>query len=518
MKRRFQRLLALVSCLAILATCMSGCGGKKDAGEQPSSAGESVSTGTGYKDTITVGFPDDITNLDPQESNATANLMLQQCIHNRLISLNSDGTFACDLAESYEQISDTVWQFNLRKGVKFHNGNEMTADDVVFSYERARTSGAANDKVEMITAVNKLDDYTVQFELTAQINDILYYIAYPTLAILNKAAVEADPVNGATIGAGPYVFDEWSTGNYIKCHAFEDYWAGEKPTKNLTFRIMPEASSRVISLQNGEIDICIDPPAIELSHISDSKNLNLLQVSSEKLHYLAFNMAGEPFGSNQLLRQAIATAINKEAIVTVATEGLGTPATTFFSPGYGYYDGYDPYPYNVEKAKELLAQAGYPNGMEFTLYYNGNLKELMSQVIQSNLKEIGITVHMEEMEMAAMKSKLANADFEAVVYNWANDSAGPDNNVRPLLRTGSSSNRTHFSDPYIDELMDTALKETDSDKRLEMYKEIQTYVLDVCPLVPCFYETISVGVNKDLQSFTPDTSGLHRFYDCYIPA
>ena len=109
---------------------------------------------------------------------------------------------------------------------------------------------------------------------------------------------------------------------------------------------MPEASSRVIALQTGEVDVCIDPPAIELSHIAEDSNLSLLQVSSERMHYLAFNMSGEPFGSNQKLRQDIAMAINKDNIITVASEGLGTPAVTFFSQGFGYYDGYDPYPYD----------------------------------------------------------------------------------------------------------------------------------------------------------------------------
>ena len=150
-----KRLLALLACLAILCTVLAGCGGNNSGGGSaskdpaPSTSGgnetgdsNSGSGAGGYKD-IVVGLPEDITNLDPQESNATANLMLNQCIHNRLISLNYDGTFSCDLAESYEQVSDTVWQFNLRKGVKFHNGNEMTADDVLFTYERARSSGAA---------------------------------------------------------------------------------------------------------------------------------------------------------------------------------------------------------------------------------------------------------------------------------------------------------------------------------------------------------------------------------------
>jgi peptide/nickel transport system substrate-binding protein len=519
---RLKRFLALTACLAVLCSCLTGCGGSSSSSSSSSSdtssdtsSATTESTGS-YKETITIGLPEDITNTDPQESNATMNLILQQCIHDRLISLNSDGTFSCDLAESYDQVSDTVWQFNLRQGVKFHNGAEMTAEDVVYTFERAKTSSAANDKVEMISEVRAVDDYTVEIELTDQISDILYYIAYPTLGILCKEAVESDPENGPQIGAGPYVFDEWSTGDKITLHAFEDYYKGEKPTKNLVMRIVPEASSRVIALQTGEIDICVDPSAVELSHISEDSSLDLLQVSSERLHYLAFNMSGELFGSNQLLRQAIAMAINKDDIISVATEGLGTPATTFFSPGYGYYDGYDPYSYNPEKAKELLAEAGYPDGLEFTIYYNGNLKELMSQVIQSNLKEIGITVNIEKLEISALKSKLASGDYDAAVYNWANDSAGPDNNVRPLFRTGSSSNRTHFSDSYIDDLMDEALKETDSDKRLEMYQEIQTYILDECPLVPCFYETISVGINKDLQNFSPDTSGLHRFYDCYI--
>ena len=526
MKRStWKRLLAIFACVACLAACLAGCGGNGNNGNQTNNNGTTNNSGDtsednqssgGVKEDVIVGLAEDITNLDPQESNATSNLILQQNIHNRLISLNSDGTFSCDLAESYEQTSETTWQFKLRQGVKFHNGNELTADDVVFTYERAKTSSAASEKVALIAGVTKVDDYTVDFELTGQISDILYYFSYPTLGILNKAAVEADPEEGFTIGAGPYVFDEWASGDHISLHAFEDYWGGKKPTEKLTFRIMPEASSRVIALQTGEIDVCIDPPAIELSHISDDDNLELLQVASEKMHYLAFNMDNGPFADNLALRQAIATAINKEDIITVATEGLGTPAVTFFSPGVGYYDEYDPYAYNVEKAKELLAQAGYENGFTFTLIYNGDLKELMGQVIQSNLQEIGVTVNLEEMETAALKSKLAEADYEAALYNWANDSAGPDNNVRPLFYTGSSSNRTHFSDPDIDARIDAAMAETDEAARLEMYKELQIDLLDICPIVPCFYETMSVGVNANLQDFTPDTSGLHRFYDCYV--
>lgn len=529
MKRStFQRILALIACLAIFCGCMAGCSSSKSTTEETTAsttestntetaATETATTAGGYKDTVTIALPEDITNLDVQESNATMNLVIQQCIHDPLIKLSADGeSFDCKVAESYEQTSETTWQFNIRKGIKFHNGEELTADDVVFTFERAVSSGAANDKVALMTAVNKIDDYTVEIVLEDQISDILYYVAYPTLGILCKSAVEADAANGYTIGCGPYVFDSWSNGNNITMHAFEDYYDGAKPTNNLVFRIMPEASSRVIALQTGEVDVCIDPPAIELNHIAEDSNLSLLQIASERMHYLAFNMSGEPFANNQKLRQAIAMAINKDNIVTVATEGLGTPAVTFFSQGFGYYDGYDPYPYNVEKAKELLAEAGYPDGFEFTLYYAGSLKELMSQVIQTNLKEIGVNVNIEELETAALKSKLKEGDYEACVYNWANDSAGPDNNVRPLFKTGSSSNRTHYSDEYIDNLMDEALKETDSDKRLEMYKEIQEYVLDACPIVPCFYETISVGVNAKLQGFQPDTSALHRFYDCYI--
>ena len=201
MKRStFQHVLAMIACLAIFCACLAGCSSKTSNSGEPAATTETSngsaetaateSTG-GYKETVTVALPEDITNLDVQESNATMNLVIQQCIHDPLIKLSADGqSFECKVAESYEQTSDTTWQFNIRKGIKFHNGNELTADDVLFTFERANNSGAANDKVAMITAVNKIDDYTVEIVLEDQISDILYYIAYPTLGILNKAAVE----------------------------------------------------------------------------------------------------------------------------------------------------------------------------------------------------------------------------------------------------------------------------------------------------------------------------------------
>ncbi len=143
------------------------------------------------------------------------------------------------------------------------------------------------------------------------------------------------------------------------------------------------------------------------------------------MHYLAFNMSGEPFGSNQKLRQAIAMAINKDNIITVASEGLGTPAVTFFSQGYGYYDGYDPYPYDVEKAKALLAEAGYPDGLTLRFYYAGSLKELMSQVIQSTWKEIGINVNIEELETAAPEEQAQGRRLRSFAFMPGQRLRGP---------------------------------------------------------------------------------------------
>jgi peptide/nickel transport system substrate-binding protein len=528
--KQMKKIVALILCLAMVLSVVA-CGGSKQepaapaskpgvdavaAGAQETTETIETTADTKFKENVIIGLEEDLTLLDPQQSNGTTNLMIRWMTHSTLVDLDLvNGGFLPDLAESWEQTSDTVWVFHLNPNATFQNGDPVKASDVVYTLNSARESSFTSDKVEWIKESRATDDHTVEVELTEPVQDILYYLAYATLSILDEAAVEADPEKGPNIGSGPYELTDWSYGDHTTLTRYENYWGELPKTKVFTFRIMPEASTRLIALQTGEIDVCMDPAAIELSYIIEDPNLTLLSKASEKTQYITLNVTKAPF-DNELVRKAIAYAVNRDDIVAVAVEGRGTVTNTFFSEGFGCYSDVNIYSYDPAKAKELLAEAGYPDGLSITISVSGEEKKLQAQVLQEQLSAIGITASIEELDIATLKTKLKEADYEMSLYNWANDSSGPDNNVRPLLRSGSGSNRSHFADPYIDDLMDKALVELDEAKRLEMYHEIQEYVLDKAPIIPMYYNDLYLGVTKNMQNLILDPSFCHRFAYSYV--
>ena len=530
-----KKLLALALCLS-MAVSLAACGSSASSASADTAAPAEEAEGddavaaaatestevietnadTKYKEEVKIGLEEDLTLLDPQQSNGTTNLMIRWMTHSTLVDLDlENGGFLPDLATDWEQTSDTVWVFHLNPDATFQNGDPVTAEDVVWTYERARESSFTSDKVEWIKEARATDANTVEIELTEPVQDLLYYLAYATLSILDQKAVEADEEWGPNVGSGPYELTEWSYGDHTTLTRYEDYW-GEMPlTKTFTFMIKPEASARLISLQEGEIDVCIDPAAIELSYITDDPNLTLLTKASEKTQYVTLNTTKAPF-DNEKVRQAIACALNKDDILSVAVEGRGKVTQTFFSEGWGCYSDVDTYTYDPDRAKELLKEAGYEDGLTIEIKVSGEEKKLQAQVIQEQLAAVGITASIRELDISELKSDLSEANYEMSLYNWANDSSGPDNNVRPLLRSDSGSNRSHFADEYIDDLMDKALVEQDEDARLEMYHEIQSYVLEKAPIIPLYYNDLYVGVTKNLQNLTLDPSFCHRFAYCYV--
>ncbi|MBQ1770601.1 MAG: ABC transporter substrate-binding protein [Clostridia bacterium] len=530
--KELKKIAAIAMALAFVLSVLAGCSGKTSTTSEPAApaaaasgtvemvgsseaAAAEVTEDTKFKKEIIIASDEAVNTMDPAGSTSVANLIIFWMSHSTLIDIDPlTGEITCDLCESYEQKSDVLYEFKLRQGVKFHNGEELTADDVKFTFERARESTYISDRTEWIKEITVVDPYTVQIELTAPAQDMLFHFSYSALSIVNRKAVEEDPDFGTKIGTGPYVITDFEFNNYTILDRFEDYF-GEKPhTERFNIKVMPEAATRLVALQTGDVDICVDPAAIELDHILNDPNLQLISGNSETTQYLALNVTKDIF-KDQKVRQAIAYGIDKESVLAVAVEGHGTVCKTFFSSGWGQATDLEGYTYDPDKAKALLAEAGV-TGLEFTLYACDEVKKLAAQVIQDNLKDIGITVHVEEIERSALKPLMVEGNFDAALYNWANDSAGPDNNVRPILRTGVGGNRSHFSDPYIDDLMDKAMVEGDPDQRLAMYHEIQEYVLDQAPIIPLYYEINYVAAKKGLANFKCDPSACHRYAYCYI--
>ena len=517
-KRTIAMFLSVALCLSVALT---GCGADKSQQSNPSDDG---------KKSLTIAVLNDVVSLDPAVKDSGIDMQMASHLYDALVDYNADLSRKPGLAESWTVLDDGVtWEFKLRHGVKFSNGNDFNADDVVFSFERILNDPTLEMGVYLmrLQEVKKVDDYTVQ--LVTKIPYPVFDGSLVHIMMLDKETCEgltSEEIAANPVGTGRYRLVEHVKESYIKLVRNDEYWGELPDAETVEFRVIANAATRTTALINGEVDFISNIPVMDVNRLENDPNVQVITNPSLSCNYMGFDQLNEHGSAgtddpnpllNVKVRQAIYHAIDIQTIIDTVMNGYATVANSYMpSICVGYNADAERPAYDPELAKQLLAEAGYPDGLTFTLYYAGSLKELMSQVIQSNLKEIGVNVNIEELETAALKSKLKEGDYEACVYAWANDSAGPDNNVRPLFRTGSSSNRTHYSDEYIDNLMDEALKETDSDKRLEMYKEIQTYILDACPIVPCFYETISVGTNAKLQGFQPDTSGLHRFYDCYI--
>lgn len=472
------------------------------------------------KETVIIANVRDMTTVNPYDTNTTEVLNMLRMTHSRMFRQNPE-TYELenDLCTEYEQVDDLHWVFKLRDDVVFHNGEKMTADDVVYSFNRMKEYSYTAAKTEFIEEVVKVDDYTVEFVLNENNQDFKNILSYPNVCIVNQKAIEADEVMGPSVGTGAYVITEWTLGEQTVLERNEDFY-GEKPlTKKWIIKLMTEDTARVIALQNDEAQFCIQPPVQEWAVIQEGDNTQLLQAVANKLIYFAINLQG----SNEALqvkevRQAIAMAINREDIVIAGKDGKAVVANSVLSPKTPFYNpDQEALAYDVEAAKQLLADAGYADGFEMTISFQGATYKTIAQLIQSNLAEIGITVNCEELEASSLKTKMQAGEHDAVIYNWGpSPGEGTDITVRSLFYSGSGSNRQLLADPYVDDLIDRASVEPDVAAREDLYFELQAWMVDNAGMIPFYYEYVGMGVSKDVHNFILEVSEQHDFTYAYV--
>ena len=522
MKGTHKKLLALLLS-ALLLFSLAGCGQETTAGEQTESetpqGSEQEGTGgeTAYKPELIVGVEQDVTTLDPQNQNEIAAGKVVKLIYNRLAAIDLEsGEVLPELAESWEQLSDTEWRFKLREGVKFHNGNEMTAEDVVYSIQRAMDSARVKTYFSDIEEVRAEGDYEVYFKLNKPSVVFLSNLAHNGGSIIPKDS--GDGIADEPIGTGPYKFKEWVPSDYLTVERFDDFYGGAKPTQLITMRVIPEASSRVIALETGEIDVAESVQPIDVSKVSNNSALSMLQTPSVGIEYVGFHLEKAPF-DNKLVRQALSHAVNKQAIVDAVLQGQGVVAKTVMGPGIpGYYDGMEGFDYNPEKAKELLAQAGYPEGFEFTLYITGSERVLSSQLLQADFNAIGVTMEIEQFESSALFDAVNNGRHQAYILTWSNNTGDPHNSVNNVFHSsnhGATGNRMWYTNEKVDELIEQGAMEFDNEKRMEIYKEIQEIVVDDAVWIPLYYKTVNVGVKAGVKGVVVDPGSFHYYADAY---
>ncbi|MDO4547154.1 MAG: ABC transporter substrate-binding protein [Clostridia bacterium] len=467
------------------------------------------------KDTLTWAQGADVTSMDPHIGKETPAIMVTNQIFDTLLTTNADGDIEGQIAESWEYLSDTEIQFNIRKGIKFHDGSDLTAEDVKFSLDRAIASTAVSYIVNFISEVELVDEYTVIVRTANPYAAALRNLAHPSAAIVSKAFVEADEEYFTLnpMGSGPYKFVEWRQGDSVKLEAFADYYAGEPLTKNLVMKVVPEAAQRTIALETGEIDLATDIQANDAIRVQESEDLVLYEEAGLSCWYISMNMRKAPFDKVEV-RQAIRYAIDAPAIIDAIMYGAGEPAADLIAPAVFGYAGDEPYEYNPDKARELLAEAGYADGFSCTLWVNDNQSRIeCCQAVAGMLLDIGIDCQVEIMEFGSFIERCSSGEHDMAYFGWTTSTADADYTYYPLIhstQTGAPGNRSFIQDPEADRLIELGRNSTDEATRKEAYAELEKILQDVSPNAPIFYSTINAGANKNVENFVLEPAGYHK--------
>ncbi|MHC1762282.1 MAG: ABC transporter substrate-binding protein [Negativicutes bacterium] len=476
-----------------------------------------AATAPKYKDTLIIANAIDITSVDKMENSTV--------VGNQIWDMVFDGVMTIDpktkavvprLAEKVDKVSPTEYVFTLRKGVKFHDGTVLKASDVKYTLERMKTMPAVATNVASIKEIIIPDDNTVRILLKAPSEVFLEQLAQTGGGIISKAAIEKAG-KYVPIGTGPYKFVEWVPSTRITVEKFDDCWDKGAVTKRITMRIMPEGAARVIALEKGEIDVVLEPAAIDLGHIKSNNNTKLLQIPSCKLDYFSFNMQKAPF-NNLLVRQAMAHAVNRKEIITAVLEGNGIPAHNVVGAGtWSYTDDLKGYEFDLAKAKALMAQAGFANGFNMTVTLNGDVRERVAQVLQAQFGELKIKLTINNLDNATHRGLINSGKYDSSVSAWSNP-GDPDIILRNMFHSAlvGVNNRTHMANPAIDKQIDAAVVEGDRTKRLALYKSLQQEILTTAGMIPLYYETLNVGVRKNVENVYLNAGGTHWYKYAFV--
>lgn len=520
-----KRIISMLLVLILVAGLLAGCSSKSvepaasstaeptettvseaSSAEQSSAEPTAADAEKTYSKKLIIGTATPMTVFDPQAIYDKVHCELFNLVYNQLVSYNFEThELEPELAVEWKvQDAKTYW-FKLSEGIKFSNGEELTADDVLYSFaERGATATAQNAVFASIESVEVINDYELIIHLNKDDADFLNRMYIQSFAICNREACEADAENGYKVGTGGWVIDELIGSDHATFTRFMDSWVwgenGVNPTEEIEFRYMGEASTRQVALESGDIVVDVAIPITNYASAAANENLAVELHAAENLDYFIFNMKSGVCADDDNLRMAIAYAIDIDELNAYVQDGQASRAYTMWGKNqYGYYDGFEnKLEFNLDTAKEYIAKSNHPDGCDFNIFVDSYF-EPYATLIQAQLKKIGVNVIVNVTDKAGLTTTVEQGAHDAIVTNISLQSIG--DRFHFVCNPNSSTNRALYTNEEMLAKFDEALAETDDAKRKELYKEIQTELNDVKPYVPFFYEVLCVGINKNLENY-----------------
>jgi len=461
------------------------------------------------KDRLIVALPSDPGNFDPNDNSIQMVHAMKKQIYETLVWRDYDGTLKPQLAESWEYENPTTIILHIRKGVQFHRGyGELKASDVLFSLKRVAKVPAASAAVSQIDFEKcaVIDPHTVKIVTKVVYVPQMAYFEWALTGIFSEKAFteSGGNFNKAPVGTGAYQLVKYVSGDSYEFEAFKDYWDQGKPyVKHLTMRVITESANRTIELETGGVDLIYEAPAADISRLSQNKNVVVYRDPSMNTNFVFFRTDRE-YMNNKLVRQAISYALDRETAVKTAYKGTGVTAVGFCSPGVeGFDPKVKPYEYNLDKAKKLMADAGYAKGLTLTFIVDTTPERMdIVEVFQNQLKQIGITCKVKVIEPIAYQAAFKEGAFDLMVYGLTTTTAEGDKAFR-WFHSGHALGQTFtaWKSPAYDALVDEAAQTLDKTKRLQLYSKIQEMLKDECIMVPTLHREILTAGTAKLKGF-----------------
>ena len=472
-----------------------------------------------------------------------------QQVYNRLVEFKRGSTeIEPALAESWDISEDGLtYTFHLRKGVKFHSNKEFTpsrefnADDVVFSFNRQLDPNHPYHNVSKATypyfkamkfpallkSVEKVDDQTVKFTLNKRDATFLSSLGMDFTSIYSAEYADAmlkagkpETIDTKPIGTGPFAFTGYVLDQASRYVAHKEYWKGKADFDRLIFEIVPDATTRYAKLQAGQCDLMDFPNATDIEKMKKDPKIQLLSNPGLNIAYIAFNNEKAPF-DNVKVRQALNLAVDKKAIIDVVYQGAGVTANSPLPPTiWGYNANLPPSEYNIEKAKQLLAEAGYPNGFETELWVqpvvrasNPNPRR-MSEIIQADWEKIGVKAKLVTYEWGDYLKRAKAGELTAGTFGWSGDNGDPDNFLSPLFGASNigNSNYARFNSPELEAMLEKALGLTDKNERAKIYEQAQVLLREQAPWIDVAHSINFAPVSKRVQDYKQSPFGYTYLY------
>ncbi len=494
---------------------------------------------------LSIGLAAEVTSLDPHYHNLTPNNNIADHIFDPLVRKDAKQKLIPGLATEWKAIDPLTWEFKLRKGVKFHDGTDFTADDVVFTLDRlpkvpnSPSSFATYSK--QIKEVVVVDPHTVRFKTASPYP--LMPTDMSTFGIVSKkhatgATTDDFNTGKAAIGTGPYKVVRYAKGDRVELARNDAWWGGKTPWDKVTFKMLTNGAARVAALLSGDVQAIENVPTADVAKLKTNPNVTMSRVIGHRIIYLhmdsdrektpfVFDKQGKPLAANPLrdarVRKAMSKAINRKAIVDRIMEGEAVPSGQLMPEGFfGYTTKLKPEPYDPEGAKKLLAEAGYPNGFQITLHATNNRyvnDAQIAQAVAQMLARIGIDTKVDAMPSSVFFPRGSKLEFSFLQAGWGSDTGEASSPLKALLATFNTqkgmgnANRGRFSNTKVDALLEDALETVDDVKREAYLQRATEIAISEVGIIPLHFQANLWAVRKGLayEARTDERTYAHRF-------